>query len=527
MTMVVTPHLATSARTPGASLESITVSNSFRYVLARWITDLPGIAVGLVGSLTWIAAWPAPWGPLVQGLLLLWVASLVVGPLIRWRTVTYHLSAEGIRVDSGVLSRRRESLPWDLVASTDHRQPWVYQRLGITEIVCAQTGEDGSRVRLDGITEEDDATFRRHATLAGTAEGPAMAVQDEPTPEEPPREPAPVSDRAPADSVAGSDIVLHRTSVTDLLVLGLVYGQVLLLVPPLAFGLMEITDALGLTRRLENALLTGMGSWPTALIVVMAALMAGLAATVLKYHDFTVVSQADGRLRISYGLFSTHERTITPDAVQGVVWHRNGVEQLFGRARLSVLTLDSTAQLGGNLILPSMPLKRARPIVAEHLPDFSGVDRRLSTGPGAGLVNLATLVVIGALLSGTWILTARTWHWHWSLAAAVCIAASGIALRLVALLTARITADPEQHLFVTRGITIAEKVTAVRSTRLHALTTRHLQHRGTPSRRGKAWLPTAHWFAGSPRRSTALTAPAHTVEHLQHMVRCHSTPLRS
>ncbi|WP_428842077.1 PH domain-containing protein [Micrococcus luteus] len=91
------------------------------------------MAIGLVGSLTWIAQWPAPWGPLVQALMLLWVASLVLGPVIRWRTARFHVSADGVQVDSGLLSRRFESLPWDLVTSVDHRQPWAFQLLGITE----------------------------------------------------------------------------------------------------------------------------------------------------------------------------------------------------------------------------------------------------------------------------------------------------------------------------------------------------------------------------------------------------------
>lgn len=494
--------------------ESVTLRNSFRFVVARWVSDLPGIAVGLVGSLTWIASWPAPWGPLVQGLMLLWVASLVVGPVVRWRTAEFHVSSQGIVAETGVLSRRSESLPWDLVASMDHRRSWVCQRLGITEIVCAQTGEDGSRVRLDGLRDDDVAAFRRFAD--------AGATRPEPTATSPGTTPP-----GPADAGTPEGTVLHRTSTGDLLMLALVYGQVLLLVPPLVMGLMEITDALGLTERLEDALVSGLGTWPTAVVIVTAAVCAGLGATVIKYHDFTVTAQPDGRLHIRYGLFSTHERTITPATVQGLVWHRNVVEQLFGRVRVSVLTLDSTAQLGGNLILPSMRTAQAREIVRKHLPSFAGTERRLSTGPGAGLTNVVCLGLLGAALCGAWVLTARIWHWPWPLAVAACLTGAGVAVRLVHLCTSRLAAEPQQGLFLLRRIGLAEQVTAVRAARLHAVSTRHLAGGGSSTPRGRAWLPSVHWFAGSPRHSTALTASPRTVEQLQRMVRLDSVPLRS
>lgn len=520
-------------------------SDSPRYVLARWITDLPAMAIGLVGSLTWIAQWPAPWGPLVQALMLLWVASLVLGPVIRWRTARFHVSADGVQVDSGLLSRRSESLPWDLVTSVDHRQPWAFQLLGITEVTCTQTGEDGSRVRLDGLAPADLAAFQRHADAAAALGRSAQAgssrvediaasrVDDDGAPaDRAGAAPADQADRAPTGQADAADAaapaaVVHRTTLADLLVLSLVYGQVLLLVPPVAFGLMELTDVLGLTERLESLLFSGLGSWPTALLIVALAVVVGLVATVVKFHGFTVLATPEGRLRIRYGLVSTHERVITPGAVQGVVWHRNAAEQLLGRARLSVLTLDSAAQLGGNLVLPSMPVERARAIVAEHLPEFAGTDRRLSTGLATPAVNLVSLLALAAAFAGTWVLTAQTWGWPWPLAAGACLAAAAVVAGIIAVATARLYADPAAGLFLTRRITVGERVTAVRATRLHGISAHHLHHARTPRGRRTAWLPTVFYFAGAPRRAMALVAAPEAVEALQAMVRHSSVPLRA
>lgn len=497
-------------------LEPATLVNSPRYVLARYVSDLPAVAVAMFGSLTWIAGWADPWRTIVQILLAVWVLSLVLHPTIRWRTARFHVSSEGIQAETGLLSRRSESLPWDLVTSVDHRQSWVFQRLGVTEVVCAQTGEDGSRIRLDGLSSADLALFQRHADAAAAlpARVPAAAVE----------EAVPTSDGDAADD---QHAVVHRMTLVDLLLLGVVYGQVLLLVPPLAFGLLEVTDALGLTDRLEAAFVSGLGSWPTAVLIVGLAVLVGLAATVLKYHGFTVESQHDGRLRIHYGLFSTHERLITPNAVQGVVWHRNAVEQLLGRARVSVLTLDSATQLGGNLVLPSMPVHRAGRIVAEHLPEFAGSERRLSTGVGAAVLNLTSLLLLAAVVGGAWTLTARTWGWPWFVAAAVCAGTAAIATIAVAVLTSRLFAEPSAGRLIARRITVSERVTAVRAARLHAISTLHLHHRRSSAGRGTAWLPTVHYFAGAPRRAVALCAAPHVVEAIQHMVQRESVPLRA
>ncbi|WP_010079937.1 PH domain-containing protein, partial [Micrococcus luteus] len=472
-------------------------------------------------------------------------ASLVLGPVIRWRTARFHVSADGVQVDSGLLSRRFESLPWDLVTSVDHRQPWAFQLLGITEVTCTQTGEDGSRVRLDGLAPADLAAFQRHADAAAALGRSAQAgssrvediaasrVDDDGAPaDRAGAAPADQADRAPTGQADAADAaapaaVVHRTTLADLLVLSLVYGQVLLLVPPVAFGLMELTDVLGLTERLESLLFSGLGSWPTALLIVALAVVVGLTATVVKFHGFTVLATPEGRLRIRYGLVSTHERVITPGAVQGVVWHRNAAEQLLGRARLSVLTLDSAAQLGGNLVLPSMPVERARAIVAEHLPEFAGTARRLSTGLATPAVNLVSLLALAAAFAGTWVLTAQTWGWPWPLAAGACLAAAAVVAGIIAVATARLYADPAAGLFLTRRITVGERVTAVRATRLHGISAHHLHHARTPRGRRTAWLPTVFYFAGAPRRAMALVTAPEAVEALQAMVRHSSVPLRA
>lgn len=497
--------------------DQTTFGNSGRMILARYLADLPAMALGLAGTLLWISTWDQPWRTLFQVLVGLWVASLILGPWIRWATVRFTLSAQGVQVDSGLVFRRSEFLPWDLVTSIDDRQPWNLRLFGLTEVVCAQTGEGGSRVTLEALRPEQVEVLRTQSEQSVGSHHP-VAPAERLSPET-----AVEPERDGQDTE--EERLVYRTTVRDLLLMSLIYGQVLVLVPPLAFGLLEVAELFGLSHALEDSLVSGLGSWPTAALIVLLAVGAGLAATVLKYHDFTVHALAGGRLRICYGLLSTHQRLISPGAVQGVVWQRNAMEQLTGRVRLSALTLDSSSQLGGNLVLPSVPRVVAERIVAEHLPDFAASSAALSRGRSPLALNLLVAIVLAAAVVGTWRLLVLDWGWGLWWAVPVCVLVLMLTGWVLGILTARFAADRAAGLFSSRRVLLSEQVMVVRASRLHAVTALHGP--GAARRAHPAWLPTVHCFAGSPTRRTARRTTPEVLEQIQEMVRHDSVPLRA
>lgn len=494
--------------------------NSGLMIPARYLADLPAMALGLAGTLLWISTWDQPWRTLFQVLVGLWVASLILGPWIRWATVRFTVSTQGVQVDSGLIFRRSEFLPWDLVTSIDDRQPWNLRMFGLTEVVCAQTGEDGSRVTLEALRPEQVEVLRRLSERSTGAHhlGAPAPQAERPAPE-------PVIEPDSHGQTATEERLVYRTTVRDLLLMSLIYGQVLVLVPPLAFGLLEVAELFGLSRALEDSLVSGLGSWPTAVLIVLIAVGAGLAATVLKYHDFTVHALPGGRLRIRYGLLSTHQRLISPGAVQGVVWQRNAVEQLTGRVRLSALTLDSSSQLGGNLVLPSVPRAVAEHIVTEHLPDFAASSTALSRGRSPLVLNLLVAIVMAIAVVSTWQLLVLDWGWGLWWAVPVCMLVLMVSGWILGVLTARFGADRTAGLFTSRRVLLSEQVMVVRASRLHAVTALHGP--GATRRSRPAWIPTVHCFAGSPTRRTALRTTPEVLGQIQEMVRHDSVPLRA
>ncbi|WP_298255534.1 PH domain-containing protein [uncultured Arthrobacter sp.] len=516
--------------------------NSPRLVLARYLTDLPSLVIGIVGTVVWLSTWVQPWRTIGQFLVGLVIFMIVVGPWIRVLTVRYAVSNQGVQMDSGLLTRRSEFLPWDLVNSVDDRQPWSYRFFGLTEVICAQTGEDGSRITLEALDAERLALFQRFAVHAGATgmeqDKPSLAPITgfcaEPTaeiegglsnsPEGTAATPAPIRPLGVGETTAGDERLVYRTRLVDLVLLSLIYGQVIVLVPPLAFGLLEIAELLSLDQVLEDGFITGLGSLPTLVLIVVAVLGIGVAATVLKYHDFTVHALADGRLRIRYGLFSTHQRIINPAAVQGVVWQLNAMEQLTGRVRLSVLTLDSSSQLGGNLVLPSLPRAMAARLVQDHLPRYHSSIQLITGGFRLLAGNLIVAVLLAGVVVGTWTLSIEELDFPRGWSIPICLLALGLATWIGGILRTGISADESVGLFAARRVLLSERVTVVQAARLHGVTALFGPFRDRDHPR--AWLPTVHYFSGSPRRVTALRATSRSLAAVQHMVRHDSIPLR-
>lgn len=518
--------------------------NSPRLVLARYLTNLPSLVIGIVGTGVWLSTWVQPWLTIGQFLVGLVIFMIVMGPWIRVLTVRYAVSNQGVQMDSGLLTRRSEFLPWDLVNSVDDRQPWSYRLFGLTEVICAQTGEDGSRITLEALDAERLALFQRfavHAGATGTEQdkpslAPVTEFCAEPTaeteggpsnsPEGTAATPAPTRPLGVGvgEATAGGERLVYSTRLVDLVLLSLIYGQVIVLVPPLAFGLLEIAELLSLDQVLEDGFITGLGSLPTLVLIVLAVLGIGVAATVLKYHDFTVHALADGRLRIRYGLFSTHQRIINPTAVQGVVWQRNVMEQLTGRVRLSVLTLDSSSQLGGNLVLPSLPRAMAARLVQDHLPRYHSSIQLVTGGVRLLAGHLIAAVLLAGVVVGTWTLSIEVLDFSRGWSIPICLLALGLATWTGGILRTGISADESVGLFAARRVLLSERVIVVQAARLHGVTALFGPFRDRDHPR--AWLPTVHYFSGSPRRVTALRATSRSLAAVQHMVRHDSIPLR-
>lgn len=480
-----------------------------RYLPAAYLESAPKLAGSLLAGAVYLfapAVWPGAWAWLAVGPL---IAVLVGEPVWRWTFTRIAITPTHLRVTTGAIHRREQSLAWADIGTVDSRQSWAFARWHLHALTLSQAGDERTKAQLWAADDELRAAVMRYAGHAvvdggrGAAVGAGLA--------------AAVDGGRGIVSAAGAEtvgVLLYRVRIAHLLLASAVYGQFALIGGGAALAVSETLGAIGADEVIARWLPLPPASW--ALVIAAGIVTLGLVLTVVRYASFEVRRAPDDRLVISYGLLSTHERSIMPGAVIGVVLQRNLVETLLGRVRLSLLTTDSAAQLGTNLVLPSLP----RRVVARLLREAFGEDpaTRLPTVDRGGRALAAAIAVLAsmaavALLAG-WTAAARG-------GPPVLVLASGVLALSLAwpvsrVLCARLQAEPGTRRVVLLLSHLVQRQIVLDTAAVHIVATSRLV--------GRPLLAHLSYYAGMPRTFRALRFVAADVDALSARV-ARSIPL--
>lgn len=364
-----------------------------RYLPASYVESSPKLVGSFVAGAVYLfgpSVWPGAWAWLALGPL---IAVLVFEPVWRWTFTRVALTPEHLVVTTGAFTRRQQSLAWADIGTVDSRQSWAFARWNLRVLTLSQAGDERTKVHLWAVDEDlhGEVTAR-----AGHALGTVRAA-------------APTVEEASIQERPAPGTLLYRVRLTHLLLASVVYGQFALIGGGAALAVSETLGMFGADAALARWLPLSPLVWAVAIAVSIIAL--GLVLTVVRYASFEVRRMSGDRIVISYGLFSTHTRSVSRATTIGIVLQRNIVETLLGRVRLSLLTTDSAAQLGTNLLLPSLPRRVVERLLHEAFDEAPST--RLLTGDrgaragGTGVALLAGLIV-AAVLAG-WVAAGMEW----------------------------------------------------------------------------------------------------------------------
>jgi putative membrane protein len=338
-------------------------------------------------------------------------AVVIVAVSLQWLRRTYTLGDGVLRIEEGVLARKRRLLPFDRIQQVDLVRKPLHRLLGVATLrVETAGGSGGSEADLEVIAlaeaEHLRATLlRAKAAAVGGAVAPSAAAS-----------PAAGAVEAPA---APAERVLVRVSLGQVALAGLtsLRGLAALAVVGYVFQLLDDAPRWVLDR-LASRVDPGALAPSTAPAVAVAALLAvavllGLAAASSVVTDYGfVLARSGDNLVVRRGLLERREAVVPVPRVQVVRIEESLLRRWLGFASVRI---QSAGQAGrseattSRLAVPILPAVQVNRLLGELLPGAAPVPLLLHPPPAARrraivrrVVPILVIVAVAAFVLWPW-----------------------------------------------------------------------------------------------------------------------------
>ena len=332
--------------------------------------------------------------------------------ILEWLRTTFSVTAEELRIDSGVFVRQSRSARFDRIQAVDIDQPLVTRMFGLAELRVQIAGGHHGHFLLRCMRQSEAAKLRAYLLERATGAAPDVRVA------EPPRDA--VLAAPPGVVSAPTEVTTAGASASGSVVAAAPPADHASQFPPLPFPASDAyADGVpfGLAwnerplaavpngRFIASLLLSG-PVWGAALVVaagVVIFLLWGAAAVsgsfsvffasgvyiwdrFQRYFGFTLTESSDG-LRLRHGLLNRFAQTIPPGRVQAYEITEPLLWRVAGWARLRI-TVAGYSKGGGrgesrrkaSVLLPVVPREIAFQLVT-YLTGADVLDKTLTPAP--------------------------------------------------------------------------------------------------------------------------------------------------
>ncbi|ASR04461.1 PH domain-containing protein [Gordonia rubripertincta] len=338
------------------------------------------------------------------------VATVVLVPLVTvvpWLTTFYQVTAEHVRVRSGLITKKVATARRDRIRSVDLTASLVHRVLNLQKVTIGTGGdEQASQVKLRAVTLPE-----------------ARALHDNLMPTAGTRSPATSDVRLPSETPTAAPEVLTRFQNAWLRYSPFSLGGLAIAAAVAGVGVQIANDAgmfdegVGLAR---EAFAT-VRSIPLTLVIavaVVAVILIGAVLSVigyvLSYWDFRLTRHPDGTLRTERGLLTTNSISFDEKRIRGSHLTEPILMRPLKGARLQAIATGATKH---PLLLPPAPISEAMRVAdlvtherSELTAPLTGHGRvarirRLNRGFLTGLVILVgiSIPVVGGAISVGWL----------------------------------------------------------------------------------------------------------------------------
>jgi putative membrane protein len=342
-------------------------------------------------------------------ILLVAAAVVVVVVGLQWLRRTYTLGDGVLRIEEGVLARKRRLLPFDRIQQVELVRKPLHRLLGVATLrVETAGGTGGSEADLEVLAlaeaEQLRATLlRAKAAAVGEAGAPAPGA-----PAGTVEAPAAPSERVLVRLSLGQVALAGLTSLRGLAALA-VFGYVFQLLDEAPRWLLD-----RLASRVDPEALAPSTAPAVAVVAVLAvAVLLGLAAASSVVTDYGfVLARSGDNLVVRRGLLERREAVVPLPRVQVVRIEESLLRRWLGFASLRIQSAGQAARAEATtsrLAVPILPAVQVNRLLGELLPGAAPVPMLLRPPPAArrrAIVRRVVPVLVVAAL-----ITLLLWPW--------------------------------------------------------------------------------------------------------------------
>ncbi len=283
------------------------------------------------------------------------VITLISG-ILSWLRFTYRLEDNELRIEYGVIFRKKRYIPFERIQSIDLTEGLLQRLFGLVKVQIETAGGgrgDEPEAVLSAISKKEAELIQNHVAAAKNARAGADANQLQ-------------QEGQPIFKISSRELIL--LSITSGGV-GVVFSAVIAL-------LSQLDDLIPYKR-----LFGGFEKWAEHNLFLIAifvfvgffvAWIISLIITMLKYADFTVVKK-EKDLIISQGLLERRQITIPLKRIQAIRINESIIRQIIGWGTVLIESAggSSVNEAGANVtLLPIVRVKQIHSIMAQCLPDY-------------------------------------------------------------------------------------------------------------------------------------------------------------
>ena len=304
------------------------------------------------------------WSSLIPiGIFILIIIARLINGIIKWWTYVYWFEEKELRVEYGLLVKKKRYIPFDRIQSFNYKEGIFHRIFGLVQVMVETAGSTNGKpeVILTAITKDAANKIERitQQTKEGKIEG--NELQDETA--------VLVEKTNPATRV------IHKMTTKDLFVLATTSSSMGVVIAGVAAVLSQFAEFIPFEWIFEEVSdFIRFGFVIVALAVFASFLFTWIIAviiTFINYYDFKVIEEND-RLTITRGLLEKKKVTIPLNRIQAIKIVENPLRQLFGFAAVAVES--ASGGFGGEekkiTIFPLIKKNRLYEPLQDLFPDF-------------------------------------------------------------------------------------------------------------------------------------------------------------